>query len=100
MKFLGLVEVADFARRHPGEAETLWAWVAEIRNHSWESVGDLSASFRSVDIAKLPEVIFRLGDTPLKINTLINLRKGILLLTSIDLPAIALRSITLHQGNA
>ena len=83
MKFLGRSEVASFLRVYPGQAETLQAWLAEIRHRNWPSPEAFSKDFPQVDTRSLPFAVFRLGRPALKIETLVDFRNGIVLLTEI-----------------
>jgi mRNA-degrading endonuclease HigB of HigAB toxin-antitoxin module len=83
MKFLGQMEVAEFVKAHPGQADTVRAWVAEVRLRNWPDSKALSADFQSVDCSKSPLVVFRLVGGALTIEALVNFRTGLLFLTEI-----------------
>jgi mRNA-degrading endonuclease HigB of HigAB toxin-antitoxin module len=83
MKFLGRTEVVVFLHEHPGQAETLRAWLGEIRHRDWHSREALAADFQSVDATRPPVAVFRLGRPALLIETLVDFRNGIVLLTGI-----------------
>jgi len=83
MMFLGRIELEAFLREHPGQAETLRAWLGEIQHRDWLSREALAADFRSVDANCPPLAVFRLGRPALVIETLVDFRNGIVLLTGI-----------------
>jgi hypothetical protein len=89
MKFLGLAEAALFLREHPKQAEALRAWLGEIQHRKWCSYEALAADFQYVDITFPPRAIFRLGQPALEIDTLMDFRNGIVLLTGIRFSQIA-----------
>jgi mRNA-degrading endonuclease HigB of HigAB toxin-antitoxin module len=83
MKFLGQVEAATFLREHPRQAETLRAWLGEIQHRNWHSPEALAADLHNVDTTSPPLAVFRLGRAALEIETLVDFRSGIVLLTGI-----------------
>lgn len=83
MKFLGLTEVAAYLQNNPTTAETIRAWVGEIKHRNWESAEELRADFRSVDVSQAPTTIFFLGRTSIRAETLIDFRKKLVLLTAL-----------------
>jgi hypothetical protein len=83
MKFLGRTEVVVFLQEHPEQAETLCAWLGEIQHRHWCSREALAADFQSVDASCPPLAEFRLGRPALVIETLVDFRNGIVLLTGI-----------------
>jgi mRNA-degrading endonuclease HigB of HigAB toxin-antitoxin module len=83
MKFVGQIEVAEFVRTHPPQAEDLRAWMAEVRHRNWPDANALSADFQSIDRSKPPLTIFRLAESALTIEALIDFRTGVVLLTEI-----------------
>jgi mRNA-degrading endonuclease HigB of HigAB toxin-antitoxin module len=83
MKFLGRIELVAFLREHPEQAETLQAWLSEIQYRDWRTRDALTADFQSVDAARTPLAVFRLGRPALVIETLVDFRNGIVLLTGI-----------------
>ena len=87
MKFLGQAEAAAFLREHPKKAETLRAWLGEIQYRNWHSPEALSADFQNVDTTRPPLAVFRLGRAALEIETLVDFRNGIVLLTGIRVEA-------------
>jgi mRNA-degrading endonuclease HigB of HigAB toxin-antitoxin module len=84
MKFLGQVEASAFMRDYPAEAETLRAWIAEIRCGRWDSPRKLSADYRNVDVSCPPRVIFRFAGAPIQVETVIDFRIGVVLVTDIQ----------------
>lgn len=83
MKFLGQAEAAAFLRGHPTQADKLQAWLSEIRFRSWHNAAALAADFRNVDASASPRVVFRFGRPALVIETLMDFRNEIVLLTAI-----------------
>jgi mRNA-degrading endonuclease HigB of HigAB toxin-antitoxin module len=93
MRFLGQAEVAAFLSGHPSEAERLQAWLSEMRHRDWKNAEALSADFRSVDTSNPPRAIFKLGDPPLRIETLIDFRTNVVLLLGINEPGLQMSSV-------
>lgn len=83
MKVLGSTELAAFLKQYPERAEPLRAWAAEIRNRAWGSADAMAADFRVVQKQR-PEMIFRVGDPPTAISTLVDFRNQVLLVTSFE----------------
>jgi mRNA-degrading endonuclease HigB of HigAB toxin-antitoxin module len=65
-------------------AEMLRAWMCEIRHCAWANELELIAAFPSVDLSNVPAVIFVLASAAIRIETLIDFRLGIVLLTHIS----------------
>ena len=84
MKLLGQVEVADFVRGHPDEAEILGAWLSEVRHRNWADSKALMAEFRSAQAQQPPYAVFRLGRTPVLVETVIDYRNGVVLVTRLS----------------
>jgi mRNA-degrading endonuclease HigB of HigAB toxin-antitoxin module len=89
MRFVGQAEIAAFLAECPDQSDGLRAWLAEMKHRTWGSVDALAADFLNVDASGLPRVIFYLEPTSLRIETLIDFRNGVVLLTSIQRPAMA-----------
>ena len=87
MRFVGQTEIAAFLAECPEQSEGLCAWLAEMKHRSWGSATALVADFLNVDASDLPVVIFYLEPTSLRIETLIDFRNGVVLLTAIQRPA-------------
>ena len=83
MKFLGRTEFVAFLGEHPEQAETLRSWLGEIQHRDWGSREALAADFQSVDATRPPLAVFRLGRPALVIETLVDFRNGVVLLTAI-----------------
>lgn len=83
MRFAGLAEVATFLAQCPGETEAMRAWVTEVRHRTWANAAALTTDFADVDTSRLPTVVFGLQRGILQIETLIDFRSGIVLLTAI-----------------
>lgn len=97
MRFVGQTELAVFLRGHPGEAERLQAWMAEIRHRNWKNAEALAADFQNVDASQSPLTVFRFGRPPLDIETLIDFRTNVVLLLTMRQPQPHFG--TLQQGN-
>jgi mRNA-degrading endonuclease HigB of HigAB toxin-antitoxin module len=87
MRFVGQTEIAAFLAEYPGDSDGLRAWLAEMKHRSWSSPDALAADFLKVDASSLPAVIFYLEPIALRIETLIDFRNGVVLLTAIQRPA-------------
>jgi hypothetical protein len=85
---MGQTEIAAFLGAWPPYGDTVRAWLTEIKQRQWLSAPELAADFRQVDTSGLPLVIFYLAPLAVRIETLINFRLGIVLLTRIDPPAV------------
>jgi len=83
MKFLGHAEAAAFIRERPAQAETVRAWLSEIKYRAWINEKTLAADFRGVDTTSPPRAIFRLGWPLVLVETIVDFRNGIVLLTGI-----------------
>jgi hypothetical protein len=83
MKFLGQQEAASFLREHSGQGETLRAWVAEVRHRKWDNLEALLVDFENVDATSPPGVVFRFDAAGLQIETFVDFRNGIVLLTGL-----------------
>lgn len=83
MRFVGQTELAGFLTRSPGYADTLRAWLAEMKHGRWTSAAGLVADFPNVDASDLPSVVFRLALAALRVETIIDFRRGIVLLVEI-----------------
>jgi mRNA-degrading endonuclease HigB of HigAB toxin-antitoxin module len=83
VKVLGQTEAATFLREHPEQAEKLRALLAEMRSRDWTTPEALTADFRSVDTTCLPLAVFRIGKPALVVETLVDFRNGIVLLTDL-----------------
>jgi len=86
MKFLGRTEIATFVARYPTYAEDLRVWLAEVVDTAWSSVDALLSDYPRADASHLPTLIFYLGPKRLRIETLVDFRNGIVLLTDIGRP--------------
>jgi hypothetical protein len=65
-------------------AEMLRSWAYEIRYCAWANELELIAAFPSVDVSNFPAAIFVLASAAIRIETLIDFRLGIVLLTHIS----------------
>jgi mRNA-degrading endonuclease HigB of HigAB toxin-antitoxin module len=87
MRFVGQTEIAAFLAECPDQSDGLRAWLAEMKHRTWGSADALAADFLNIDASGLPTVIFYLEPTALRIETLIDFRNGVVLLTAIQRPA-------------
>jgi mRNA-degrading endonuclease HigB of HigAB toxin-antitoxin module len=83
MRFVGQTEIAAFLLERPLHGDALRAWVAEVKHQRWMSADEMAADFRNVDASDLPIVMFYVASTGLRIETLVNFRIGIVLVTGI-----------------
>jgi hypothetical protein len=84
MKLLGQLEVAEFVRMHSGEMEVLSAWVSEIRHRRWNDSLSLITDFQSADADQPPRAVFKLGPTPVFVETVIDYRTSVVLVTRLS----------------
>jgi mRNA-degrading endonuclease HigB of HigAB toxin-antitoxin module len=84
MRLLGHTEVGDFIAQNPEQAEAVRAWLAEVRHRQWTGPATLAADFLHVDASDPPVVIFRLLPVGVRIETLVDFRNGVVLLTAIQ----------------
>lgn len=89
MRFVGLTEIACFVASLPDEGAIVRAWLMEIRFRTWETADSLLADYPNADISRPPVVVFYVGDDGLRIETIIQFRAGIVFLTQIHHPALA-----------
>jgi mRNA-degrading endonuclease HigB of HigAB toxin-antitoxin module len=66
------------------DADALRAWVYELEHRDFGDPQRLIAGFRQVDLSKAPVAIFHLAGTPLRIDTLIDFRTEVVLVTHIS----------------
>jgi mRNA-degrading endonuclease HigB of HigAB toxin-antitoxin module len=83
MRFVGQTEIAAFLAECPDRGDGLRAWLMEMKHRTWGSADALAADFLNVDVSGLPFVIFYLEPIGLRIETLIDFRNGVVLLTTI-----------------
>ena len=84
MRFVGQTEVAAFLASSPELADSLRAWLTEIKRRRWNGFQELASDFRSVDVSAPPEVVFNLATSGVRIATLFDFRNDVVLLTSIQ----------------
>lgn len=84
MRFVGQTEIAAFLAKCPEQGDVVRAWLTEIKYRRWASAEALAADFLNVDASGLPTVIFHFGTRALQIETLIDFRNGVVLLTAIQ----------------
>lgn len=79
VRLVGQSQLEAAAKAQPEHAEDLYAWMNEMRHRVWTSPSALEADFQGIDITKLPAATFRVGSPPLLIETLFDLRAGVVL---------------------
>lgn len=84
MRILGQLEVANFVRAYPHETEVLGAWLNEVRHRRWANPKALIADFRLAQAHSPPYAVFRLGPTPVLVETLIDYRNGVVLVARLS----------------
>ena len=84
MRFIGQAEIASYLESSPEQTDAVRAWLAEIKHRRWTDYDALASDFLSVDISARPNVAFDLPHG-VRIGTLVDLRTGVVLLTSIQL---------------
>jgi mRNA-degrading endonuclease HigB of HigAB toxin-antitoxin module len=102
MRFVGQTEIAAFLADCPAEAEAVRAWLAEIKHRQWGGYEALASDFLSADVSAPPEVVFNLSPSGVRIATLVDLRNGVVMLTSIQcqpLPAFGHTTRNEHRGH-
>jgi mRNA-degrading endonuclease HigB of HigAB toxin-antitoxin module len=87
MRFVGQTEIFAFLATWPGHGDAVRAWAAEIKHRSWKLAAELTADFQNVDISRVPIVVFYLAPAALRIETLIDFRLGVVLVTDVQTPA-------------
>ena len=81
---LDVVEAHLSVCRSGSEAEALRAWVCELEHREYDDPRQLTARFRQVDLSEPPIVSFHLTGTALRIDTLIDFRTGVVLVTHVS----------------
>jgi len=84
MKLVGQTHLEEAVRCRPDCADALRAWESEIRHRTWKTAAALTPFFRGVDPSRLPVATFRLGSPALRIETLIDMRTGVVLVTNVS----------------
>ena len=86
VRVVGLDLVANhlLGCRSSMDADALKAWVYELEHRDFGVPARLTAGFRQVDLSKPPVAVFHLAGTPLRIDTLIDFRTGVVLVTHIS----------------
>lgn len=90
MRFAGLTEISAFIAQWPAYADVVRAWLAEMKSRAWPSAAALASDFPNVDASRLPVVVFYLGSQSVRVETVIDFRNSIVLLTQIHAPAMML----------
>ena len=83
MRFVGLTEIAAYLVDRPTDADAVRAWLTEIRHGTWANVDALALDFAHIDASQPPAIVFVLRGGHLWIETLINFRIGLAVLTGI-----------------
>ena len=84
MRFVGQTEIAAFLLGSPNQGDGVRAWLAEIKHRRWASAEALAGDFGSVDVSAVPVVVFYLEPRALRIETLVDFRNGVVMLTAIE----------------
>jgi mRNA-degrading endonuclease HigB of HigAB toxin-antitoxin module len=84
MRLLGQIFLEELMRRRPECAAALRAWRNEMRYRSWDSIAALAAAYNEIDLSELPVASFRVGSPALQIQTLIDMRAGVVLITNVS----------------
>jgi mRNA-degrading endonuclease HigB of HigAB toxin-antitoxin module len=87
MRFVGLTEIATFVAQCPDRADAVRAWLTEMKHRNWANAAALASDFANADASELPVIVFYLGPQSVRIETLIDFRNGIVMLTKIHWPA-------------
>jgi mRNA-degrading endonuclease HigB of HigAB toxin-antitoxin module len=93
-----VVEAHLAERRFSPEGDALRAWLYELEHCEWTHPARLSAAFQRVDLSAPPSAIFHLASAPLRIETLIDFRTRIVLVTRIADSEITRRHGTGYRG--
>jgi hypothetical protein len=84
VRFVGQTEIASFLLEWPEYAEPLQAWLTEMKHRRWPSADALAVDFPNVDASRAPVLVFYLLPAGIRIETLVDFRNGIVLLTVIQ----------------
>jgi mRNA-degrading endonuclease HigB of HigAB toxin-antitoxin module len=84
MRLLGQSELADFTERHKGAAEDVRAWLSEIKHQRWTGPSDLARGMFKVDFLNPPRARFHVAAATLVIETIIDFKSGVVLVTGIQ----------------
>ena len=90
MRFVGLTEVASFVLQCPDQSEVVRAWLTEMRHRTWVTAASLLSDFPNADASRPPDVVFHLAAGSVRIETIIDFRTGVVLLTRIHHPTMTL----------
>lgn len=75
---------AYLAARPPSlTTEFLRALIYELREHSWKKPQVFASAFPKADLSALPKAVFRLEDGAVLVDTLVDFRTGVVLVTGI-----------------
>jgi mRNA-degrading endonuclease HigB of HigAB toxin-antitoxin module len=83
VRLVGQLEIADFIRGRPEEAEVLGAWLNEVRHRRWANSEALMADFPS-EARRAPQVVFRLGPTPVFVEAIVDYRNAVVVVTGVS----------------
>jgi hypothetical protein len=84
VRLVGQAHLEEAIRSRPESAGALRAWRSEICHRPWETAEALASSFRGADVSDLPVATFYVGSPPLQIDTLLDIRAGVLLVTDVS----------------
>jgi hypothetical protein len=100
MRFVGLAEIEAFIRDHPPDAEMVRAWVFEMKSRRWDRPEAVIRDHRGANTSRSPTVTFSLASAPVQIETLIDFRNSIVVLTNIQRVNREPDQLSVQHGNA
>lgn len=81
---IGLDLVADYAARlSEHDAARLRSWLYEVRHRSWRGLTALKSDYSCLDISEPPLTAFVLASAPVRIETIIDFKLGLLVVTAV-----------------
>jgi hypothetical protein len=83
VRLVGLTHLEEAIRNRQESAGVLRAWRSEMCHRSWETAEALASSFRGADVSDLPTATFYVGSLPLRIDTLLDMHAGVVLVTAV-----------------
>jgi len=83
MRFVGQTEIAAFLAEWPGHGESVRAWLSEMKYRRWPTAAALESDFGSADVSGTPAVTFYLANASVRIETLVDFRTSVVMLTRI-----------------
>lgn len=84
MRVVGLDLVAEYAARaSEQDATRLRSWLYEVRHRSWRNLTALKSDYSCVDISNPPCTAFVLASAPVRIESIIDFKRGLLVVTAV-----------------